>query len=50
MAQKNGDTKEAAAAFKLTPSALVKILRQDKACAEKLQNQRVAGGKSRLKL
>lgn len=50
MAQKNGDTKEAAAAFNLTPSALVKILRQDKACAEKLQNQRVAGGKPRLKL
>jgi hypothetical protein len=28
----------------------VKILRQDKACAEKLQNQRVAGGKAKLKL
>lgn len=49
MAQKNGDTKEAAQAFGLTPSALVKILRQNKACAEKLQGQRIAGGKSRLK-
>lgn len=49
MAQKNGDTKEAAQTFGLTPSALVKILRQNKACAEKLQGQRIAGGKSRLK-
>lgn len=50
MAQKNGDTKEAAQAFGLTPSALVKILRQDKSCAEKLQNNRQAAGKSRLHL
>jgi hypothetical protein len=50
MATKRGDTKAAAQAFNITPSALVKILRQDKACAEKLQGQRVAGGKSRLKL
>jgi hypothetical protein len=50
MAQKNGDTKEAALAFGLTPSALVKILRQDKACAEKLQSNRQAMGKSKLHL
>ena len=50
MAQKNGDTKEAAQAFGLTPSALVKIIRQDKACAEKLQNSRQAQGKGRLHL
>ena len=50
MAQKNGDTKEAAAAFNLTPSALVKILRQDKACAAKLQGNRVENGKSKLHL
>ncbi|WP_407443873.1 peptide chain release factor-like protein [Fibrobacter sp.] len=50
MATKAGDTKAAAQAFGLSPSALVKILRQDKACAEKLQSQRQAGGKSRLKL
>ena len=40
MAAKNGDTKEAAKAFGLSPSALVKILRQSKPCAEKLQNSR----------
>ena len=40
MAQKGGDTKEAAKAFGLSPSALVKILRQSKPCAEKLQNSR----------
>lgn len=50
IATKNGDTKAAAQAFGISPSALVKILRQDKACAEKLQNQRVAGGKAKLKL
>lgn len=50
MATKSGDTKAAAQAFGISPSALVKILRQDKSCAEKLQNQRVAGGKARLKL
>ena len=50
MATKNGDTKAAAQAFGISPSALVKILRQDKACAEKLQAQRVAGGKAKLKL
>ena len=50
MAQKNGDTKEAAQAFGLTPSARVKIIRQDKACAEKLQNSRQAQGKGRLHL
>ncbi|MBO7383982.1 MAG: peptide chain release factor-like protein [Fibrobacter sp.] len=50
MATKGGDTKAAAQSFGLSPSALVKILRQDKACAEKLQGQRVAGGKNRLKL
>ena len=48
MAQKNGDTKAAAAAFGLSPSALVKILRQDKACAAKLQGNRVENGKSKL--
>ena len=42
MAQKNGDTKEAAKAFGLSPSALVKILRQSKPCAEKLQNSRAS--------
>lgn len=40
MAAKNGDTKAAAAAFGLSPSALVKILRQSKPCAEKLQGSR----------
>ena len=40
MAQKNGDTREAAKAFGLSPSALVKILRQSKPCAEKLQSSR----------
>ncbi len=40
MAAKNGDTKSVAAAFGLTPSALVKILRQSKPCAEKLQGNR----------
>lgn len=50
MATKSGDTKAAAQAFGLSPSALVKILRQDKACAEKLQKQRIAGGKQKLKL
>lgn len=50
MATKNGDTKVAAQAFGLTPSALVKILRQDKSCAEKLQNQRQALGMHKLKL
>ena len=50
MATKNGDTKAAAAAFGLSPSALVKILRQDKACAAKLQGNRVENGKSKLHL
>lgn len=50
MATKQGDTKAAAQAFNISPSALVKILRQDKSCAEKLQSQRQAGGKQRLKL
>ncbi|MCQ2055563.1 MAG: peptide chain release factor-like protein [Fibrobacter sp.] len=50
MATKSGDSKAAAQAFGLTQSALVKILRQDKSCAEKLQGQRVAGGKKKLKL
>lgn len=42
MEQKNGDTREAAKAFGLTPSALTKILRQHKQCAEKLQRKRSA--------
>jgi hypothetical protein len=50
MATKNGDTKAAAAAFNLTPSALVKILRQDKACATKLQGNRKQNGQKALKL
>lgn len=50
MATKNGDSKAAAEAFGLSQSALVKILRQDKSCAEKLQNHRVASGKRRFKL
>lgn len=50
MASKGGDTKMAAAAFKLTPSALVKILRQDKACATKLQGNRQQNGQKPLKL
>ena len=50
MATKNGDTKAAAAAFGLSPSALVKILRQDKSCAAKLQGNRVENGKSKLHL
>lgn len=49
MATKAGDTKAAAAAFNLTPSALVKILRQDKACATKLQGNRKENGKKPLK-
>lgn len=50
MAAKRGDTKSAAQAFGLTPSALVKILRQDKACATKLQGNRVENGKNKLSL
>ena len=45
-----GDTKAAAAAFNLTPSALVKILRQDKTCATKLQGNRKQNGQKALKL
>lgn len=37
---KGGNTKKAALAFGISPSALVKILRQDKACATKLSNNR----------
>jgi hypothetical protein len=43
MEQKNGDTREVAKAFGLTPSALTKILRQHKQCAEKLQRKRNTG-------
>lgn len=50
MESKGGDTKSAAAAFKLTPSALVKILRQDKACATKLQGNRKQNGQRPLSL
>lgn len=50
MAVKKGDTKSAAQAFGLTPSALVKILRQDKACATKLQGNRAENGKNKLSL
>lgn len=50
MATKGGDTKSAAAAFSLSPSALVKILRQDKACATKLQGNRQQNGQKPLKL
>ncbi|MCQ2090675.1 MAG: peptide chain release factor-like protein [Fibrobacter sp.] len=47
MCAKGGDTKTAAAAFGLTPSALVKILRQDKACATKLQGNRQENGQKK---
>ncbi|MCF0215399.1 MAG: peptide chain release factor [Fibrobacteraceae bacterium] len=40
MAAKNGDTKAAAAAFNISPSALVKILRQHKMCSEKLSQSK----------
>ena len=46
---KGGDSKAAAESFGLTQSALVRILRQDKSCAEKLQAQRVLHGKKKLK-
>lgn len=49
MAAKGGDTKSAAAAFNLSPTALVKILRQDKACATKLQGNRKENGQKPLK-
>ena len=48
MAAKNGDTKAAAQAFGLSPTALVKILRQDKSCAAKLQGNRKQNGKAPL--
>ncbi|MCQ2106102.1 MAG: hypothetical protein MJZ26_09950 [Fibrobacter sp.] len=50
MCSKGGDTKKAAEAFGLTPTALVKILRQDKACATKLQGNRQSNGQKPLKL
>ncbi|MCQ2124084.1 MAG: peptide chain release factor-like protein [Fibrobacter sp.] len=50
MCSKGGDTKAAAAAFGISPSALVKILRQDKACAAKLQGNRQENGQKKLHL
>lgn len=48
MATKNGDVKAAAAAFGLTPSALTKILRQSKPCAEKLAQSRANNSKFKI--
>ena len=49
VAANGGDTKEAARAFDLTPSALTKILHADKAILAKIQELRQAGGKPDLR-
>jgi hypothetical protein len=49
VAANGGDTKEAARAFDLTPSALTKILHADKAILAKIQELRRAGGKPDLR-
>jgi hypothetical protein len=44
-----GDTKPAAAAFGLSPTALTRILHQEKAVMEKVQTLRKSGGKCPLR-
>ena len=49
VAATGGDTKEAARAFGLSPSALTKILHADKAVLAKIQQLRQSGGKPALR-
>jgi len=50
VAANRGDTKPAAAAFKLSPSALTRILHQEKSVVEQVQKLRQEGGKPKLRL
>lgn len=44
-----GDTKPAAQAFNLTPTALTRILHQNKSVVEKIGKMRASGGKPKLR-